>query len=60
MNCNILENKTEFRIEAEVPGVQPNEIEVKMDGNLLSIRAQREKETEDDDVGRVSVVCAFC
>lgn len=49
MNCNILENRSDFIIEAEVPGIQPNEVEVNMDGNLLSIRAKKEKHTEDDD-----------
>lgn len=49
--CNIEEQDKKYVIEAEMPGVDPDNIEIEIDGKQLSIKGTREKEvtTEDEE-----------
>lgn len=47
--CNIAEKKDRYTIEVEVPGVDPEKIEVEIDGKMMRIKGERRKETELED-----------
>src|SRR6516165_2183982 len=42
-----------YIIEASVPGFAPEDVEVTVDENVLTIRAQRKEETDDEKGGYV-------
>ncbi len=48
---DIKEDKDRFVIIADVPGVDPKDIEVTMDNGMLTIRGERKQETEEDRQG---------
>jgi HSP20 family protein len=45
---DIVEEKDRFVLKADVPGVDPAEIEVSMDGGVLSVSGERRSETGDE------------
>jgi len=45
---NIYETKSDVVIEAAVPGVDPQDIEVEVEGDLISIRADSEEEEKEE------------
>lgn len=47
--CNIEEKKDHFLVEVEVPGVEPKEIDIELDGNMLTIKGERKRETKSED-----------
>ncbi|ODS62408.1 MULTISPECIES: Hsp20/alpha crystallin family protein [unclassified Arenimonas] len=52
---DIKEESDRFLIQADLPGVDPNEIEVQMDKGILSIKGERKTEsvTEGDRYSRI-------
>lgn len=48
---DIVEEKERFVLRADVPGVDPADIEVSMDAGVLSIAGQRHQEARDEDAG---------
>lgn len=48
---DIIEEKERFVLRADVPGVDPANIEVSMDAGVLSIAGQRLPEARDEDAG---------
>ncbi|MFQ5610149.1 MAG: Hsp20/alpha crystallin family protein [Woeseiaceae bacterium] len=52
---DIVEEKDRFVVKADVPGVDPEDIDVNMDAGVLSVSGCRQTETksEDDGVRRV-------
>jgi len=48
---DIVEEKDRFVLKADVPGVDPAEIEVSMDGGVLSVSGERHSETSDESDG---------
>ncbi|MFK7815201.1 MAG: Hsp20/alpha crystallin family protein [Gammaproteobacteria bacterium] len=48
---DIVENDNNFLIEADVPGVDPKDIEVSMENGALTIRGERESEIKQEKVG---------
>ncbi len=52
---DISENEKEIRIKADLPGVKKEDIQVSLDGGLLTIRAERkaEKKVEEGQVHRL-------
>jgi HSP20 family protein len=48
---DIIEEKERFVLRADVPGVDPANIEVSMDAGVLSIAGQRHPEARDEDAG---------
>ncbi len=52
---DIVEEKDKFVLRAEVPGVDPAEIEVSMDAGVLSVSGERRRESSDgsDSLRRV-------
>jgi HSP20 family protein len=48
---DIIEEKDRFVLRADVPGVEPKEIEVSMDAGVLSLSGQRFEESRSEDAG---------
>ncbi|MDZ7809719.1 MAG: Hsp20/alpha crystallin family protein [Arhodomonas sp.] len=48
---DIREEKDKFVVEADIPGVKPEDIEVTMENGVLSIRGERSSETTSDEGG---------
>lgn len=47
--CNIVENKDQYIIEVEVPGVDPENIDIEIDGQIMKIKGERKKVTETEN-----------
>ncbi len=43
---DIREDEQQFVVEADVPGVDPNDIEVTLENNVLTVRGERKEEKE--------------
>lgn len=51
---NVKERSNEYIVEAEVPGVNPGEVDIEIHGNQLMIKGERRMEEEQkDEEGRV-------
>jgi len=48
---DIVEEKDRFVLRADVPGVDPKDIDVSMDAGVLSVSGERKSETESDADG---------
>ena len=48
---DIVEEKDKFVLRADVPGVDPAEIEVSMDGGVLSVSGERHTESSEESDG---------
>ena len=48
---DIKENDKQFTITADIPGVEPKDIEVTMENGMLSIRGERKTEKKDEENG---------
>ena len=49
MAADLVEDDTEFRINAELPGMAEEDIEVTFADDLLTIKAEKEEKTEEKD-----------
>ena len=48
---DIIEEKDRFVLRADVPGVDPADIEVSMDAGILTVAGQRRQESRSEDAG---------
>jgi HSP20 family protein len=48
---DIIEEKDRFVLRADVPGVEPKDIEISMDAGVLSLSGQRYEEARSEDAG---------
>lgn len=48
---DIKETEKEFLIHADIPGVDPNDIDVHMEDGMLTIKGERESETKEEKEG---------
>ncbi|MBB3395386.1 MULTISPECIES: Hsp20/alpha crystallin family protein [unclassified Rhizobium] len=48
-HVEIEENDNEIRITAEVPGIDPDAVEVLLEDGVLTLRGENKRETEDKD-----------
>ena len=48
---DIVEEKDRFVVQADVPGVNPADIDVSMDAGVLTVSGHRETETKSDEDG---------
>jgi len=53
MKIDVHESDTSYTVKAELPGVDKNDIDVKIDGNLVSINAKVERNKEVKEGERV-------
>src|SRR5690625_661980 len=47
--CNIEEKKDKYVIKAEIAGVDPKDVEIEINGNMLSIKGERKQEATKED-----------
>jgi HSP20 family protein len=45
----VIENDKEMVVKAELPGFKPENVDIRLEGNVLSLRGQVEEETEDGE-----------
>jgi len=45
--CDILEDDRAIRLQLELPGVQPEDIRLSIEGNVLSVRGEKRQEAEE-------------
>jgi HSP20 family protein len=45
-SCNVSETPEEYRIEAELPGVKQEDLEVKVENRVLTLRGERREKKE--------------
>jgi len=48
-NVEIVERDKDIRVTAEVPGLKEEDVEIHIDGNLLTIRGEKRMENDDKD-----------
>ncbi|MFW6088318.1 MAG: Hsp20/alpha crystallin family protein [Gemmatimonadota bacterium] len=48
---NVVETDEEMKLTAELPGVSPEEVDIEIEGNVLSIRGEKKVEHEETDEG---------
>jgi HSP20 family protein len=53
IKVDVTESDTGYTVKAELPGVEKNDIDVKIDGNLVSISARVDRQQELKDGERV-------
>jgi HSP20 family protein len=46
-SCNVVETSEEYRIEAELPGVKQEDLEVNVENGVLSLKGERREEKEE-------------
>ena len=46
-SCNVSETAEEYRIEAELPGVKQDDLEVQVENRVLTLRGERREKKED-------------
>lgn len=59
MPIDITEDEKAYRIKAEIPGVDKDDIEVSVEGNQVSISAEAKKEVEKKDEREIIVERAY-
>ena len=50
-SVDIAESKKAYRITVEVPGIEPSEIDLHVEGDTLVLSGEKSQESEDDDEG---------
>ena len=50
--CDVMEGKDAITVKAEVPGVEPGDIAVTLDGDIVTIKGEKEAATEKKDERR--------
>ena len=45
--CDVFEDKEAVKIVAELPGVQPEDVKLSLENNLLTIRGEKKQEAEE-------------
>jgi len=50
-SVDVSENEDEIKVEADLPGMKKEDIDVNIDGNLLTIKGERKKEEETEGEG---------
>lgn len=53
IRVDLNETDSNYTLKAEVPGVRKEDIEVRIDGNRISISAETKKESEEKKEGRI-------
>lgn len=53
IRIDVTERDKEYEVRAEIPGARKEDIQVRVDGNFVSIAAEVKKDTEEKSGGRV-------
>lgn len=52
---NVVEHDEEMVLTAELPGVAPEDVDIEIEGNILSIRGEKKVEHEEKEEGKLRV-----
>lgn len=52
---DIVEKEKEYVVKADLPGIEPNNIEISMDNNILTIKGERKSEVTEEEKGVVRI-----
>ncbi len=58
-SVDIQEKNDQFVISADIPGVKPEEVEVKMENGALTIQGERKSEQRKEENGYRRVECSY-
>lgn len=47
--CNIKEKKDRYIVEAEIPGIDPEDIKIEIDNNMITIKGEKKQHIESED-----------
>ena|SRR5690625_1449365 len=47
--CNIEEKKDHYLLAVKIPGVDPKDVNIELEGNMMSIKGERKRETKSED-----------
>jgi len=50
-SVDVSENDDKIKLEADLPGMKKDDIDVNIDGNVLSIKGERKREEETEEEG---------
>ncbi len=50
-SINIADSDGEIRVEAELPGMKPEDVDVNVSGDLLTLKGERKEEREEGEEG---------
>jgi HSP20 family protein len=53
IKIDLTEHDGDYAVKAEIPGVRKEDIDVQIDGNVVTISAEMKKDAEEKDNGRV-------
>jgi HSP20 family protein len=53
IKLDLIERDDSYAVKAEIPGVRKEDIDIRVDGNLVTISAEMKKEKEEKKEGRV-------
>ncbi len=53
---DIKETESELRLELELPGLKPEDVEITAENGVLTVRGEKRSERKEDDQGRYHVV----
>lgn len=56
---NVREEESRFVVEADIPGVDPKDIEISVDKGVLSVKGERVVKSEDEQGGYKRRECRF-
>src|SRR5437016_14425778 len=46
-SIDLAESENEVTVKAELPGVNPKDVDIRVEGNLLTIRGEKKQESEE-------------
>jgi HSP20 family protein len=56
---DVAETKDALVVKAEVPGIDPKEVELTLQGDVLAIKGEKKREKEEKDEHRYRVECSY-
>src|SRR5690625_1365470 len=54
--CNIKEQNNNYLVEAEIPGVDPKDIDIEVRGNILTIKGERKQEAAEEKDNKMHII----
>lgn len=58
-DVDVKETKRDYLVSVELPGVDEKDLDVRLDGNTLTIRGEKREEKTDKDGGRLHSECHY-
>lgn len=52
---NVMETDEELKLTAELPGIAPEDVEIELEGNVLTIRGEKRMEHKEEEEGKLRV-----